>query len=122
MFGLENITYWQFAKTILFLVGFYYLSILLYLFIRSRTRSKPGYFEQEEITGEGHEPCLINSEELLKESLNLKTTIKQSLEVRPSVQPDASGYALENLDNPDQKEREAFIKDLNHLTQQHHRP
>jgi len=119
MFGLEHITYWQFATTVALLVCFYYISVVLFLFLRGRSANRPKNFEQEEPSLNDSLPQIINARDLLTRSKDTKTIIEQPLEVRKSSERDTSGYALDEFNHPDQKQREAFIKDIHSRTQKH---
>lgn len=111
MFGLEEITYRQFAGALITLVCIYYFLVFLYLFVKARFKNKPEIFELEEETGHPQTKT-IHSADLLSDKIITKPTTGQALEVSMSLDFDLSGYSLDELDHPDSKHREAFIKEL----------
>ena len=111
MFGLEEITYRQFAGALITLVCIYYSLVFLYLFVKNRFKGKPEMFEMEEETDHSRTKT-VHSADLLLDKNIAKTSAGQELEISKSSDPDLSGYSLDELDHPDTKHREAFIKEL----------
>ncbi|MBS2101180.1 hypothetical protein, partial [Carboxylicivirga linearis] len=74
-------------------------------------KSKPEIFELEEETGHPQTKTIHSADLLLDKNIT-KTSAGQALEISKSSDPDLSGYSLDELDHPDTKHRESFIKEL----------
>lgn len=117
MFGLENISHWQFATTLLLgLVG-YYLIVLLYLALKNMHPKAPS-FESEARQNRGEiKPQAIQATDFPSTPINYMEADEGELKVRMNREPDYSGYVLDALEHTLVEDKEAFLNNIEYELQ-----
>lgn len=113
MFGLENITHWQFAKGILLCLAGYYIVILLYLALKKGYKPKDRSFEAE--AHQAHhksQPKVIKASDYPSAPIHYELRDEYSIQVTMNQEPDFSGYVLEALQSTQLEDKKAFFNNI----------
>ncbi|WP_430817205.1 hypothetical protein [Carboxylicivirga sp. RSCT41] len=119
MFGLEDITHWQFAKGILLCLAGYYLVIVLYLILKKGDKPKENSFEAE-----AHQmnhvvpPKAIKASDYPSAPAHYELRDEDSIQVTMNQEPDFSGYVLDSLQGTELEDKEAFLSNIEYELQQ----
>ncbi|WP_439185414.1 hypothetical protein [Carboxylicivirga taeanensis] len=119
MFGLDDISHWQFAKGILLCLAGYYLVIVLYLALKKGKQSQETSFEAE-----AHQAHHVVPHKAIKASdypsapAHYELRDEDSIQVMMNQEPDFSGYVLEALQSTQLEDKDAFLSNIEYELQQ----
>jgi Tfp pilus assembly protein PilO len=119
MFGLEDITHWQFTKGILLCLAGYYLVIMLYLALKKGNQPQENSFEAE--AHQVHHtiaPRAIKASDYPSAPAHYELRDEDSVQVTMNQEPDFSGYVLEALQDTQLEDKEAFLSNIEYELQQ----
>ncbi len=113
MFGLNEITYWQFSKGILFCLLVYYLILIAYLAIKSKVKVEKTDFELEalNLNQEIKAEYIPSSQYAVKRIVSTDNAEENSI-VRPDEDIDSSGLPLDTFARPCKMETSQFEEEL----------
>ncbi|MBS2210705.1 hypothetical protein KEM09_04790 [Carboxylicivirga mesophila] len=119
MFGLEDITHWQFAKGILLCLTGYYLVIVLYLALKKGNQPQETSFEAE--AHQVHhmaQPRAIRASDYPSAPAHYELRDEDSLQVIMNEEPDFSGYVLDVLQGSQLEDKDTFLSNIEYELQQ----
>jgi len=120
MFGLENITHWQFAKVISLCIIGYYLIILFYLALKKIHNEEKVSFESEALQSKGTiQTKAIKAADFPSSPTSYIEQDENDLKVSMDKEPDHSGYEMDALQSTEMQDKEAFLNNIEYELQQH---
>jgi len=120
MFGLEDITHWQFVKVIsLCLIG-YYLIILFYMALKKVNTTEKTSFESEALQSRGTiQTKAIKAADFPSRQTSYIEQDENDLKVSMDEEPDHSGYEMDALQNTEMEDKESFLNNIEYELRQH---
>ncbi|WP_430815900.1 hypothetical protein [Carboxylicivirga sp. RSCT41] len=119
MFGLEDISHWQFARGLLVCLAGYYIIILMYLALKKAAKPEETSFEAEALQHMEKAPVqTVRASDFPDNRINQATADDKALRVATNHEPDYSGYVMETLQGRPMEEKEAFLNNIEYQLQE----
>jgi Tfp pilus assembly protein PilO len=119
MFGLENISHWQFVVTMLLCLLNYYLILLMYLALKKINGKEASSFEHEALQEDTPiQAKAIRATDFPSAAIRHAEADESILKVSMDQEPDYSGYVMEALQDTLMEDKETFLNNIEYELQQ----